>query len=238
MKTQKSCNVWFGFKKFCLSLVACMALATGSVFVAPLDANAGISFSNSRYKEIRWYDDTGTTLPRVPNYSKYNLLNIVQPGDVIYEADTFFGLTGHVSTIEGIFYDSTLNRDYIRLVETHNRFMVRGYGVVRGVLDDQRVDDRGITIYRVNNATQAQRQAAAVWPIAQLGKPYTFNFFYYTSSPNNADWYCSELVWASWLNQGINIRNNGWLAISAAITPRDVSSYSQAVTKIFKGDKT
>ena len=79
-------------------------------------------------------------------------------------------------------------------------------GVVRGVLDDERFDERGVKIYNVTSANMTKEAAAVDFCIAQLGKPYVLKLSgscsYSSSSPN---WYCSELVWAAYYNQGINL---------------------------------
>ncbi|MDR3128081.1 MAG: hypothetical protein LBT99_01980 [Bifidobacteriaceae bacterium] len=222
-----------------LVIVAGLAMMVGSLFVSPQPAQASSLFS-AGYSNLSWYDNTGTTLPQVPNYSKYDLLNKVQPGDVIFEGTGFGGLTGHILTVEGIFHDPTLDKDYIRIIESsmflsHSHFVADG--VVRGVLDDQRVDDNKISIYRDPNATFSQGVAVANFEVSQLGKPYTFKYFSYSNSPNTKKWYCSELAWAAWESQGIDIENHAWNRLPGLISPRDVTIYSPNMKLIFKGDK-
>ena len=78
----------------------------------------------------KWYYNTGERLPRAANYSKYNLLKIVEPGDIIYEANGGLGVTGHIAIVEGVFYDEKYQQYYIRIIEAIDA------GVCRSVLDD------------------------------------------------------------------------------------------------------
>jgi uncharacterized protein YycO len=75
----------------------------------------------------------------------------------------------------------------------------------------------------VITATETVRNAAVSWAIARIGSPYQkwfdengFPHPEKCADPNNPfvstsdEWYCSELVWAAYFNQGIDIDNNGW----------------------------
>lgn len=169
------------------------------------------SSSSSSGKEA-WYYNTGTSLPKVPDYTRYGLTRIVGKGDIVYEEKGGYGLTGHVAMVEGIFYDSNKKKYYIRLVEAIDK------GVVRSVLDADRIDDRGGKIYRVS-ATATQKNAAVDFCISQLGKKYVLDFSKDTSAKEK-DWYCSELVWAAYKNQGIDIEDTG--ITEPGVTPRDI----------------
>jgi len=76
---------------------------------------------------------------------------------------------------------------------------------------------------RVITANQTVRNAAVSWAIDRIGSPYQEWFGKHgfphpekCANPNNPlvstsdQWYCSELVWAAYYNQGIDIDNNGW----------------------------
>lgn len=54
----------------------------------------------------KWYYNTGTSLPQVPNYSRYNLLSTVKKGDIIYEANGGSGITGHIAIVEGVYFNT------------------------------------------------------------------------------------------------------------------------------------
>jgi len=78
-----------------------------------------------------------------------------------------------------------------------------------------------LLIARVKNTNQDQRQAAVNWTRLRIGADYQFWAFEdgtYCLKCANPDaplrtanlWYCSELVWAAWYHQGIDIDYNGW----------------------------
>ncbi len=166
----------------------------------------------------KWYYNTGTSLPQAANYSKYNLLNTVQKGDIIFESKGGFGITGHTAIVEGIYYSSTWQQYYIRVIEAIDE------GVVRSVLDDERVDDKGVAVLRVSGAAGSQITNAVNFCTGQLGKAYSLDFGKDTSE-SEPDWYCSELVWAGYYRQGIDVETNG-LYNEPGITPRDIRNSS------------
>lgn len=178
---------------------------------------------NSIGKGDAWYYNTGTTLPQAADYSRYNLLNTVRKGDIIHEANGGFGITGHTAIVEGIYWSSTHQQYYIRIIEAIDD------GVVRSVLDDTRVDDKDVSVYRVTGATSTIINNAVGFCVGELGSSYNLDFAKDTSS-SETDWYCSEVVWAGYYNQGINIETTGWLN-EPGITPRDITR-SSAVSSI------
>lgn len=170
-------------------------------------------------KDGAWYYNTGTSLPQRANYSKYNLLNTVKKGDIIHEAKGGFGITAHTAIVEGIFWSSTQQQYYIRIIEAISD------GVVRSVLDDTRIDDRSGSVYRVSGATSTIINNAVNFCIGELGSSYNLDFAKDTSS-SETDWYCSELVWAGYKNQGIDIETDN-LINEPGITPRDIINCSR-----------
>lgn len=171
-----------------------------------------------------WYDYIGkqsVSLPQKADYSRYNILSTVQKGDVVSETKGLVAsITGHIAIVEGKFWDSAHSQYYIRTVEAN------GEGVVRGVLDDDRKDERGTNIYYVRTASSSQKNGAVSFCIGQIGKPYSLEFpltqCSYSSSTSN--WYCSELVWAAYYNQGINF--NGSSIPMNIYLPRDLAASS------------
>ncbi len=174
-------------------------------------------------KESQWYYNTGTKLPLEPRYDKYNLLSNLRAGDIVYEANGGFGITGHIAIVEGLFYDYTLNKRYVRLIEAI------GQGVVRSVLDDQRFDDRAAEILRTNLPYYVCKKVIA-FCIGQLGKSYKLDFMKETSA-DEADWYCSELVWAAYYNQGLNIETQS-IVNEPGVTPRDIKNCDKISTVV------
>lgn len=182
-----------------------------------------VSISSS--KGDTWYYNTGTSLPQAADYSRYNLLNTVRKGDVIHEANGGFGITAHTMIVEGIFWDSTQQQYYIRVIEAISD------GVVRSVLDDTRVDDKAVSVYRVSGATTTIINNAVNFCIGELGSSYNLDFAKDTSS-SETDWYCSELVWAGYMNQGIDIETDNFFN-EPGITPRDITNCSRVYSIYF-----
>lgn len=162
------------------------------------------SSSSSSSGSSKWYYNIGTTLPSNadPKYDSYNLYDTAKKGDIIFEANGGFGITGHIAIVEGKYYNAAKDVNYIRIIEAID------VGVVRSCLDDTRVDDKDVTLLRVSSATSDNINAAVDFCISQLGKDYALDFQKDTSA-DEEDWYCSELVWAAYKNQGIDIEVAG-----------------------------
>lgn len=173
----------------------------------------------------KWYYNTGERLPRAANYSKYNLLKIVEPGDIIYEANGGLGVTGHIAIVEGVFYDEKYQQYYIRIIEAIDA------GVCRSVLDDQRADEKDITIFKVKGASEEKTEKAIAFCKSQIGKEYYLDLKKNTSKKEK-NWYCSELVWASYYRQDINIETTGKVN-EPGITPRDIKRSAKTEEKSF-----
>lgn len=174
------------------------------------------SSSSSSSGDAKWYYNTGTELPRRANYSGSYLLSKVRPGDLLYEAKGGFGITGHIAIIEDIFWSPTIGQYYIRVIEAIDK------GVVRSVLDCDRIKDRQGKIYRVKNATAAQCSHAISFFISQLGKPYMIDLFSKNTSKDEKDWYCSELAYAAYYHEGFILEVNQGLFDEPGVTPRDI----------------
>lgn len=170
-------------------------------------------FSSLSSGSSPYYYNSGLDCPKEASYGKYNLLDNVKKGDVLFDAKGGHGITGHISIVEGIFTSKDGTR-YIRIIEAI------GVGVVRGILDDNRIDEREVTVLRVAPATEKDKEGAVNFCISQLGKSYRLDFTKDTS-PNEKHWYCSELVWASYKNQNIDIEDKSIIS-GPGVTPRDV----------------
>ena len=196
-----------------------------SVFdVTDYDSSTAYTLSRSN-----WYYNTGTRLTAVPNYSKYNLLSIVRKGDIIFEANGSSGIYGHACIVEGIYYDAFYGRYYIRMIESIGYTSTGGQadGVSRGVLDDERFDNRAGAVLRVNSASEDVINGAVSFCVSQIGKSYFYDGKKDTESTQE-DWYCSELIWAAYKNQGIDIEND---TNSLGILPVEINS-STMVTNV------
>lgn len=163
---------------------------------------------------VNWWYNTGTELPQEADYSKYNLIDNIQVGDIVYEDNGGFGITGHIAIVEGVFYSEKYNQKYIRIIEAISK------GVCRGVLDDARIDSKDVTILRVSSTDPNLGVSAVEFCKGQLGKAYMIDFQHDLDS-DQEDWYCSELVWAAYKNAGIDIETTDALK-EPGVTPRNV----------------
>jgi hypothetical protein len=175
----------------------------------------------------QYYYNTGTSCPTQADYSKYNLTSILQKGDIVHDAAGGSGLTGHTAIVEGIFTSG--NKTYVRLVEaiySSGNFN----GVKRSILDATRVDERQTSVYRVTSATTAQKNAAVSFCVTQCndGDTYYLDFGWDTST-SETDWYCSELIYAAYYNQGITLATGGGLP---GVLPNDIIS-SSLLTQVY-----
>lgn len=172
----------------------------------------------------KWYENTGTTLPQRADYSQNGLLKTAKKGDLVYENGLKYSFTGHISTVEGIFYSSTYKQFYIRVIEAISK------GVKRSVLDDTRAKEFKSHILRpcsANGYTITERiiNNAVKFCQNQVGKKYGLDIFAHPDhSPSEDSWYCSELAWASYYNQGIDLDTTSGAYINEAVgvTPLDI----------------
>ncbi len=164
---------------------------------------------------LKWYYNTGTTLPQLPQYGRYDLLRRLKVGDILFEANGGYGITAHIAIVEGRFYDVRLDTHYVRVIEAISE------GVVRSIIDDQRFDDKAVTILRTAEPFSVRRQAVE-FCVSQIGKKYLLDFAKETSR-DQPDWYCSELVWAAYYNLGLDIETDSLLN-EPGVTPRDLKN--------------
>ncbi len=163
-----------------------------------------------------WYG-IGTSLPHPVNYSNSDLLKFLKPGDLIFERAGSYGYSGHSAIVEGIFYDSRYNQEYIRIIEA-----MPEYNVSRGLLTPNRFDDRKTSVSRLTGASEEQINGIIDFCISQLNKPYNVSH-YMDSSPDSPNWYCSELIWAALKSQGMDFHHGSFY-----VCPEDIHIYSGA----------
>ncbi|MDY0377388.1 MAG: YiiX/YebB-like N1pC/P60 family cysteine hydrolase [Desulfobacterales bacterium] len=161
-----------------------------------------------------WYN-TGLNLPIGVNYHQSNILETLQRGDIVFEATGFYGITGHVAIVEGIYYSETYQQYFVRLIEAIS------VGVARSILTPSRMIAKEDSVYRVRNATSTQIDNAIDFIIAQLGKPYSVQPIK-NANADNPDWYCSELIWAGYYHQGIYLDVDDNDNYGSPITPREM----------------
>jgi len=75
----------------------------------------------------------------------------------------------------------------------------------------------------LTNVTEAQREGAVAWAKTQLGQPYQERIYPRNMDPFDEDdptsdhWFCSELVWAAYLHQGVSLADS-----SMVVTPNSL----------------
>ena len=179
-----------------------------------------------------WYDNIGETDPEPSeraDYSTYNILSTVKKGDIVQETSGGIAtIVGHIAIVEGKYWDSTHKLYYIRTVEA------TWPTVTHGALDDERYDERGVNVYYVTNASSTKKSGAVDFCIGQIGKPWRPDLNIVSklnADEDNPNWYCSELVWAAYYSEGINLNGStipnhlympDELASSSKLTYRDV----------------
>ncbi len=154
------------------------------------------------------------TLLDKPTYEgKYDFSN-VEKGDIVF-SDLGFALadhfSGHCAIVDG-WVDGWYKKDdgslgkteYLRVIEANQ------YGVSYGLLDDTRIENDHLSVLKVHS-TKEQKLDAVQFCNEQLGKNYNIPIFLSEDvDPNASAWYCSELVWAGYMNQGIDIQSNDY----------------------------
>lgn len=78
---------------------------------------------------------------------------------------------------------------------------------------------------KVNNATSTQYLNAKNIGVSHIGKPYNYNFFNITTT---SSFYCSQLVWRAWYNQGYDLNDGGavW-PVDLIESPQTYAFYTQ-----------
>ena len=211
--------------------VYCSELKASCIKSQTFSNSAEISSLYSTGSSSKYYYNIGcglgntTSIDEKPNYDRYNILELAQPGDIILDKKGSFGVAGHVAIVEGKYYSNQYSCYYIRVIESID------IGVRRGLWDAVRIDERNTYLYQVYTATPDQKKEAIEFCIGQLGKLWTVDFSH-DSSPNQLAWMCSQLVWAAYINQKVDIEMNGYGGGDPGVTPYDITVNSSMVTHV------
>ncbi len=163
-----------------------------------------------------------------------NLLKYLKKGDLIYEPEAGWSITGHTALVVDIAYDATYQQEYVLVVEA-----VSHAGVCYGVLTPNRFNSLKPIIKRVKTATQAQINSAVDWACNQVGKDYFLNLTTKDADPNNRNWYCSELVWAAFYWQGIYLdQNDNEETGGSVVMPHEINADADLTTIMQHGKTT
>ncbi|MDR3223275.1 MAG: hypothetical protein LBT66_06055 [Methanobrevibacter sp.] len=222
------------YKILVITLIAILAISS----ISAVSANPSLN-SLSIGHDKQWYTDIDINNPfneGQPNYNKYNLLNALKPGDVIYSPTGFYNTTGHIFILEDVFKDPNSNKSYIRCIEaggyiTNNKIVAK---VFYSILDDDRIDNSELEVYRLNDGLNAS-QLTTIFDFLkpQIGKPYSVITGYplpYSIDTNK--WYCSLLVWAAYKNIGIDIQSKNSPFANLIVLPAEISKDSKLLTRV------
>ena len=86
-----------------------------------------------------------------------------------------------------------------------------------------------ITFGLLSNVTDEQRDAAVSWAMDQLGQPYQDGIFPNTADPDDKEdekadhWYCAELIWAAYLNQGVDLNTYFIVSPDSLLEDEDIN---------------
>ncbi len=200
-----------------------------NVTIQNAGANSRANGSGSDY-----FYNIGTTLTFQPNYNDYYIFETAKRGDIIFEANAARG-HGHTAIVEGHFY-STQYGYYVRTIEA-----AKGENVCYGLFDASRVGPRILSLYRVNDANATQRAAAVQFCKNQIDEPYFIAEAILSNnySDLNFFWICSQLVWAGYKNQGIDIHSTTYSYAIPGVYPKEITIYSEFVSEVnFKTRQT
>ena len=134
---------------------------------------------------------------RAPYKSIYDY-SAVQAGDIVYETETILFNSGHNALITNMNHQGYYS-NYIQTVEAVSPHVSYGF------LDDLRMTSYKVKILRVSNSTTDMHNAAINFAKQQLGKSYSLSTVRLNTSIKSQQWYCSELVYASYKYAGIDI---------------------------------
>ena len=122
----------------------------------------------------------------------------IKKGDLVFESRALAGI-GHIGIIINKYKNSQSYGRYIQTVEALSS------GVKYCFLDDLRIIDFAVKILRVVGYTTENANNACTFAENQIGASYG-NPFSHTWQTNDSDhWFCSELVYAAWKRQDIDI---------------------------------
>jgi parallel beta-helix repeat protein len=135
----------------------------------------------------------------------------IQSGDILYDRDSTINLgdfleVGHV----GIYVGNG------EVVEAQSE------GVQRNSIETWDYPNRdNVWLLRVNCSAEV-KNAAVLFAEAQVGKSYDWRWVQKNNDPDSDSWYCSELVWAAYYNQGVNIEDHPDPWDKCAVTPYEI----------------
>lgn len=138
--------------------------------------------------------------------------------EMYYESGKYLDIS--IEDFEELYNSNSLGTVEEYVIEQESVIEAISSGVVRSVFDDIRLDEKEAYLKRPYS-TEEQRAEAVEFAINQLGKKYFLDLEKDTSK-DEKDWYCSELVWAAFKNQGVDLEKPMGID-EPGVTPRDIS---------------
>lgn len=136
-----------------------------------------------------------TAFKRKVKYDKFNLQNVINDGDIIYESATILNDIGHTAFVynKSKQCENTSYANYIQTIEAVSS------GVKFGFLDDTRMLTFGVVVLRWTDDTD-YINSAKYFMYQQLNKPYSYPLQTgrINLDINSSQWYCSELINAAY----------------------------------------
>ncbi len=176
---------------------------------------------NSKWRVVNYQNNIPYLTKSIDYSSNMNLINYLKKGDIVFEEFWSSGdnsVLGHSALVVDVYYDTTFNQEYVLLIESVDSD--GDHGVILSALTPERFDTVSSKVVRVVDATQTQIDNAISFALAQYGKKYDLNTLAYPSvSTDSENWYCSELIYAAYYNQGIDLKSNEHL--SRIIAPNE-----------------
>ena len=156
------------------------------------------------------------SLERVPPWRQN-----IKPGDILYDKDAIYSDALGIFTIgHTAMYVGDLNRNGQAFHNQEIEALLKT-GVTNNNISTWDYPDRNnVYLLRVATSAAAQialepkpsikaiRQGAVSFVRSQLGKPYDWHWWQKDPSPSAPSWYCSELDWAAYWNQGIDLEHH------------------------------
>ena len=143
----------------------------------------------------------GTTPTSEFTRRPYNLAfsyTSLRKGDLVFESEPLSGI-GHIGIIINKSKNSESYGAYIQTVEAVNS------GVKYGFFDDLRIIEKKMSVLRVVGYTFSKANAACEFADDQIGASYGNPFELTWQTEDSDHWFCSELVYAAWKRQDIDI---------------------------------
>ncbi|MBR2381197.1 MAG: hypothetical protein IKA84_01720 [Clostridia bacterium] len=167
------------------------------------------------------------------DYSDSHLLEYLKPGDIVYERNAGLDVVdflGHIAMVVEVVPETPTQRGYVLMIEslpnTDNPYTgePRELGVCYSIMTPTRFDVKHVSIMRVKNATDTQIEGAINWAVSRLGKAWRVPANKFINNEKN--WYCSELVWAAYCLQDIDLVENNILPVP----PKDIYESNEVAT--------